>query len=152
MPNISLLKQAGTLAPADSETADFIYHLKLGQIIHADFKRKRNSKFHRKYFALLNFAYDHLETGDHEYKGQAVEKNFDQFREDLTILAGYFTMVYRIDGAYRPKAKSISFAVMDDEAFEKLYNATINVILKKVLVNYTREQLDEVVSQLMSFA
>lgn len=151
MPNIAVMKQAGVLIPADAMTAEYIEKLKTGDVIHSEFKKKRNAKFHRKYFALLNFAFEHSEHGDYEYLGELVEPNFDEFRNNLAILSGYFKPVFDINGKVHLRAKSISFANMDELEFEKLYSKTIDVILKKILKNYTKEQLDDVVYQLMGF-
>ena len=151
MPRIAVMKQGGVLIPADAMTTEFLTTLKTGDVIHAEFKKKRNPKFHRKYFALLNFAFEHAEHGDYEYQGQKVEPNFDEFRSNLAILAGYFKPVFDINGNVHLRAKSISFANMDELEFEGLYNKTIDVILKKVLKNYSRDQLDDVVFQLMGF-
>ncbi len=46
------------LNPADKEIYD---KWKLGGILTADFKQTRNPKFHRKFFALLNLAFDYYE-------------------------------------------------------------------------------------------
>lgn len=141
------------LTPFDDEGKAFVKSLKLGEIVHKEFSRLRNPRFHRKYFALLNFAYDYFEPPaiqDNIYK-LIPEKNFDLFRRDLTILAGYYVARYRVDGSVRIEAKSISFAKMDDSEFEKLYSSTINVILKHILINYDRDRLDSVVEELLSF-
>jgi len=114
----------------------------------------RNVKFHRKYFALLNFAFQHWNPGELNYKktpSVVPEKSFDQFREDVTILAGFYRQEIRLDGSVRTKAKSVSFGNMKPEAFEELYSNTINVILKRVLVNYDKEQLDKVIMELLNF-
>lgn len=46
------------LTPADKEVYD---KWKLGGILTGDFKQTRNPKFHRKFFALLNLAFDYYE-------------------------------------------------------------------------------------------
>lgn len=146
--------QGGILAPANPATEDAIGRLKLGQVIHADFKKMRNYKFHKKLFALLNFAYDHWEPekfDDPKWGGVAPQKTFDRFRQDVAILAGFFDATYRLDGSVRIEAKSISFGKMSEDDFAILYDKTINVILKKILVNYDKEELDRVVNNLLGF-
>jgi len=50
------------------------------------------------------------------------------------------------------KAKSISFANMDDAEFEKVYSAVADVLLNGVLVRYSgRSELDVVVNQILGF-
>jgi hypothetical protein len=50
--------QGGTLAPADQQAADYIARLKLGEVVKVKATRARNPGHHRKFFALLNLAYD----------------------------------------------------------------------------------------------
>ncbi|MEJ1365643.1 MAG: DUF1367 family protein [Candidatus Sedimenticola sp. (ex Thyasira tokunagai)] len=101
---------------------------------------------------LAKFAYEHWEPGEIEdprLKGAIPEKSFDRFRKDLTILAGHYDAFYRIDNTVKVEAKSIAFWSMDEEEFEQLYSSTINAVLKHILKNYTRDDLDTVVDQLM---
>jgi hypothetical protein len=141
----------GALIPADPQAADFINRLKLGQGITASVKRHRNPGHHKKYFALLNLAFDAWEPTEATYKGQRVGKNFDQFRNDVIVLAGFYEMAVNLKGETRLTAKSISFANMDQAEFDDLYNATCNVILQRILTNYTRDDLDAVIDRLMGF-
>ena len=152
MKDIVLTKApGGALIPADPQAADFISKLKLGQGVTASVKRHRNPKHHKKYFALLNLAFDHWEPAANTYKGQIVGKNFEQFRNDIVVLAGFYEMAVNLKGETRLTAKSISFANMDQAEFDALYNATVNVILKHILTNYSRDDLDAVMDQLQGF-
>ena len=40
---------------------------------------------------------------------------------------------------------------MDEIEFETLYSATIDVILSRILTKYTRQDLDNVINQLLAF-
>jgi hypothetical protein len=152
MTDIVLAKTAGgALVPVDQQGIEYVARLKAGAGVTASIKRHNNVAFHRKLFALANFAFDAWEPEGVEYKGQRVEKNFDQFREDLTILAGFYTTTVRIDGTLRFNAKSWSFASMCDDEKDRLYNGIINAVLKHILKNYTRSDLDSVVEQLLRF-
>lgn len=152
MTELVLVKhQSGLMLPEDQATKDYIDRLKHGALIRGEFKKMRNPQYHRKYFALLNFAFDNWQPVAQTYKSQVVEKNFDRFRRDIAILAGFGFPVTNIKGEVRMEAKSISFASMDEAEFDKLYQATITVIMKHILVNYTKEEIDNVVSQLLDF-
>ena len=53
----------------------------------------------------------------------------------------------------RIRAKSISFANMDDAEFEQVYQATVTVLLREVLTTYKdRAELDAVVERIVGFA
>lgn len=150
---IYLKKLDSILLPDDEDSADYVHKLKYGQVITADFSKPRNYKFHKKYFVLIKYAYEHWKPEKLEdTKFDVVpEKSFDRFRKDLIILSGRFDAVYRVDGSVRIEAKSISFAKMNEEEFAELYSSTVDVILKKILTNYTEEELDRVVAELMGF-
>ena len=152
MNELTFVKQLNIIIPNDKLSEEYINKLKTGDVIRGEFKKARNPLFHRKYFALLNFAFDHMEAGDIKYKGETVQPNFDEFRANLAILAGFYVAVYDIQGVVHLRAKSISFARMSADDFEKLYNRTIDIILKKVLVNYSDEELRQVVDNLLNFA
>lgn len=131
-----------------------VLNLDPGEMIKFDVIFPRNPYFHRKFFALLNTGFDAWEPPRkrNKYKGIPVTKNFDNFREKVLILAGFCIQTFDLDGKFELKAKSISFAKMDEVQFEEVYSAVANVILEKVLTSYKgREELDEVVERVLGF-
>jgi hypothetical protein len=143
---------AGSLVPIDQAGADYLAKIKVGKAVTATVKRHNNPAFHRKFFALLNLGFDAWEPGELEYKGVLVAKNFDQFRRDITILAGYFDSAISFKGDVRLTAKSLNFNAMDQDEREALYSSVINVLLARVLTQYSRDDLDNVVEQLLAFS
>jgi predicted nucleotide-binding protein (sugar kinase/HSP70/actin superfamily) len=145
---------SGTLAPADSETAAYVARLKFGQGLRAEVKRARNILFHRRMFALLNFAFDLWDCPALEYQGQAVAKNFDRFRKDITILAGFFDAVTNLRGEVRLEAKSLAFHNMGEEEFERVYKAVLGVVWDRILRSKgyeSPEKVDAIVQELLRF-
>lgn len=143
------------LLPAHQQDEGELKKLPKGQPLRVKVTRIRNVDHHRKYFALLNYAFDvweppQLEDDPHRPKLE-IEKNFDRFRKDIAILAGFYEATYRINGDVRLEAKSISFGNMDQDEFDKLYDKTIDVIIKHVLRNYEGDELRAVVDQVMEF-
>lgn len=45
--------------PATPESCDFLHQIKIGEWIHADFKRVRNYAFHKRFFKLLQLGFDY---------------------------------------------------------------------------------------------
>lgn len=128
--------------------------LEPGEFAVIEFVIPRNQKFHRKFFAMLNFAFDAWEPNRKRktYKGRAVTKNFERFRKDVLILAGFYEQTFDLRGRMTLEAQSISFANMDDAEFELVYSAVADVILGEILTGYAgREELDRVVDQMMGF-
>lgn len=145
------LKKWGVyLQPDDDESAAWLAKKAQGAVIEAECKEPRNYRFHKKYFALLNHAFDCWEPMQ-EYKGRPIEKNFDRFRKDVQIMAGYYDIVANLKNEPRYESKSISFGSMSEDEFEKLYSAVIDVVLKYILKNYTKDDLENVVMQTISF-
>lgn len=66
-----------------------VKRLEPGEVFDFEIVFPRNSKFHRKFFALLQVGFESWDPGrKHKtHKGIPVTKNFEQFREDVTILA-----------------------------------------------------------------
>ena len=100
---------------------------------------------------MLNVAFEAWEPGIKQYKDEIAQKNFDRFREDVLILAGFCSVTYAINGDVKMLADSISFGSMDQEKFEEVYSKVVDVILKHILKNYTRDDLDNVVNEILSF-
>jgi len=150
--DVTLTKTLNGLIPSDERTAGWFAKLKIGDAVHGDFKKFRNIGFHRKYFALLNVAFDNWTPGKIDSKYGTPEKNFNRFRADLTILAGFYEITIRLDGGTRVEPKSISFGSMTQEEFEELYSKTIDVLLKYVYGSkMTRIDIDKLVDIYLSF-
>lgn len=129
-------------------------NLEVGELITFDVKLPRNSKYHRKFFAMLNLAYEMWEPNRKwkSYKGVAVQKNFERFRSDVLIQAGYYSQTFDLDGNMKLEPISISFAAMDDIAFERVYSSCLDVLLEKVLITYKdRAEVDAVIEKMMGF-
>jgi hypothetical protein len=126
-----------------------------GEVIEIEAKLPRNSKYHRKFFALLNLGFDHWEPGrkHKQYRGMPVAKNFDHFRKEVIILAGFYEQTFDLDGNMKLEAQSISFAKMENDQFEMVYSAVMNVLLDKVFNNYKgRAEVDSIIEQILRFA
>jgi len=149
--DIQMQKAAnGILVPSDEEAQQELSKLKLGQPVRVTIVRQRNYHFLQKWFALINFAFDYWEPPEIDGKHKVTpEKSLDRFRKDVTILAGYYDATYRLNGEVRIEAKSISFASMNEEDFEKMYSKTIDVVIRHVLPEYTeselRKQIEDVI-------
>ncbi|AXD72680.1 DUF1367 family protein [Salmonella enterica] len=60
MAQLQLVKHtsSGVLLPATPESGEFLHSVKIGEWIHADFKRVRNYAFHKRFFKLLQLGFD----------------------------------------------------------------------------------------------
>lgn len=155
MDAVMVRSEVGML-PADNKTREWFSKLKIGATVLSSVTQPRNPAFHRKFFALLKYGFEHWADTQQgvEYKGEAVQPDFERFRKDITILAGRYHAVVNIKGEVRMEADSISFSNMDAEAFEKLYSQVIEVLLTRVFKSshWTEQALRDVIDGLVEFA
>ena len=133
------------MAPDDVGSQELLSKCKIDQPVLCEIKRVRNPLFHRKYFSLMNFAFDHLEFDDEKIL-------FEDFRSQVTMLAGYKREVTSfLTGEVRWEPLSISFGSMTQDDFEKLYEATIDVLIRYVLKSYSSEDIHQVITGIEEF-
>jgi len=123
----------GILIPSFDEDKEKIKKLKNGTPVKIKYSIPRNYEFHKKYFALLHLAFEN----------QEIINNFDDFREEIIKFAGFYKKTVTLRGDVLYKAKSISFANMDDSEFNNLYFKSIDVIIKFILKGNTKEEIEE---------
>ncbi len=158
---MDLLFQKGTtgLLPACEEAAEWLSKKKMGSTILVEPREMRNGRFFRKWWALVKLGYDHWSECAEtiQFKGNPVLPDFDRFRKDVTILAGFYTPVVNLKGEVRIEPESLKWASMSEERFAQLYDATIQVLLQKVFngrvcPTWSEQQLRSVAEEILSFA
>jgi hypothetical protein len=130
---IMLQKVGNTLVPATDLDAEDFEKIKAGTPVFCELKQPRNSRFHAKFFVLVNLL----------FKNQERYSDKEELREDLTIASGHYKVRYDLDGVETRKAKSISFANMDNTEFEAVYNDVVDTICKHFHFD-KQELIDEV--------
>lgn len=146
---ITVTKQpGGILVPADDRAADSLNKFKTGEQYEIEIKLTRNPQFHRKVFAFFNFCYEHWCASGTNHELMTDTAQFDVFRKNLTVLAGYYDEFASIRGSIRVEAKSLAYASMSQEEFSECYSALINAAIKHVFGKTTDQN---VINQLYSF-
>jgi len=134
---ITLVKQLNsTFKLAYDSDFEQAKKIKVGEFYEFSYSMPRNYKFHKKFFALLELV----------YQNQEVYSNKDDLREDLTIEAGYFRLTENIKGQTVKRAKSISFAQMDEAEFSEFYSAIINVV-----VNWLKIDKEDLIDNIQQY-
>ena len=146
----------GSLVACCENATKMVAAIKVGDGLSLEGRKARNLKFHRKFFALLNLGFDAWNPDpSSRYAELGIRKDFEKFREHITILAGHFEEGFSLDGDLVLKAKSISFAQMDELEFREVYSAVLGVVWDRVLrhENYESEdEVDRVVNELIWFS
>ena len=130
-------KKLSGFVPASAGEFEKFQKFKLGDVYEVEVKLKRNYGFHKKFFGMLNLTFANQDFTD----------NFELFREALIIEAGFCVDQPLLDGTVQPRAKSISFAKMDQAEFEEVYNRVLDVCLK--IVGVSGEEFER---ELLAFA
>jgi len=109
----------GFLKPAYDSDSESFSKIPFNEIVEIEYKKKRNIRFHRKFFALLKLAYEN----------QSDYKTMEIMRHDIIVTAGFFDEIINlITGEVYKKAHSISFDSMDEIEFNKVYDGVKEVI------------------------
>ena len=141
---IKFIKQAGgLLVPASDLESDKLSKFKTGELYEVDIKLSRNPAFHKKVFSFFNFCFAHWK-GDNEF--QSEQKQFDVFREHLTVLAGYYESYHSISGSVRIEAKSLAYSSMSQEEFEQCYIALTNAAMKHIFTGADQGTYNKLIS------
>jgi len=107
------------IKPAYDSDLDIFNKMPNNEVFEIEYKKKRNPKFHRKYFALLKLAYDN----------QSDYRTLEDMRHDIIVTCGFYDeIVNRITGEVYKKAHSMSFDSMEQITFNELYEKTKDVI------------------------
>ena len=147
-------RRSNALVPADSGEAQAIAELEHSPgVLKVRVTQSRTNKFHRKGMGLFRFLFNLWEPADMVAAGIPVKKDFDSFRENLTIQAGFFRQVFRVDGGFEIKAESLAWGSMDQTRFSAVFNAVIDVGLRLLpnMATMSREQVDAGVEELLRF-
>ena len=124
------------LKPAFDEDLEHFKKLPKDGYFEIKYTKKRNVRFHRKFFALLKIAYEN----------QSDYRLMEDLRRDLIITSGHYEEVVNyMTGEVYKIAKSISFSQMDDTEFNNIYNDVKEVIVK--WLGITNENINDEINQ-----
>jgi len=112
-----------------------------GEVLRAKVSKMRNPKFHRKYFALLQVMLD----------GQEKYTNPEDLLTEVKIRIGHYSEHITAQGELVYVPRSISFVNCDELEFESIYSKTLDVALKNVLPNWTKDEVEAHVSRILGF-
>lgn len=142
MSELCFIKHPKVLIPADDLALESFNRWKLGSVIRADYAEMRHGAFFRKWWAMVNFAYQYFAdiVPQQEYMGKPVLPDFERFRKDITILAGFYRPVWNVRNELRVEAESLKWASMTEERFTALYESTFQLLLKHV---FSKLQMSE---------
>ena len=114
-----LIKTFSGLKPVGDSDDEKFKKIPINEVLEYEVRIPRNYRFHKKFFAMLNLA----------FQNQEEFKSFELFREAVIIGAGFIERKQRLHCEESIEAKSISFAKMDEEEFSRLYTSVLDIII-----------------------
>lgn len=144
---IEMTKTPDGFVMADEMFLPALQKLQTGGMYEVEVKRTRNPQFHKKVFKFFKFCFDHWAADKTEWQYFDERTQFDVFRKNLTVLAGFKDVSYTIDGRVRVEAKSLAFANMTQDEFERCYQALITAAIQHIFQGCD----DRTAGQLYSF-
>ncbi len=133
---------SGHLCPIDDAGKEALAKFKSGTVIRAQITKPRNVYFHRKFFAMLSLI---MQNQEHY-------KSVDDLLDVCKLRIGHVRVIQTACGEERVP-QSISFAAMDEIAFQEFYDRAVDWMIKEVIPGLRKLDLNhEVEAELMQFA
>lgn len=112
------------LFPVDEEGADLVGKIKVGKEVGCDVIQRRNPKHHRLFFAIVKFLQLHSDRFD--------ETPIPKIKDAIKLATGLAdTFIDAQTGQTYYVLRSISFAAMDQGAFNEFFDDACGVIAKR---------------------
>lgn len=142
------------LVPMDDEASMQLQRIRNGSVVRADYKERRNGQFFRKWWALVDVAFDlWSDKVNHGNPNSATRMCRETFRKQLICRTGRFTNVFNLDGeTFTMVPHSLQWSKMTEDEFHKLYHDTLDVILQTVLTDRWQADLEDRVERVLHFA
>lgn len=119
----------GVLAPFDNECKEYLKKASKDDFMQITVAKKRNPRFHRKYFAMLRDVSEQFDCG------------IDDLHDFIKDKLGRYDIV-SFRGMVKKNYHTISFSGMDEFEFSRYYNDSIRVLAELLGLNH-KELLEE---------
>lgn len=136
---VFMRRHMGALRPIDAASEAALACVLHNEIVQVEIKRPRNLAHHRKWWKLVQVVYPH----------QSTYPTIEQFHAALKCALGYADSVTLPDGRVMLVSRSISFATMDQAAFEQFYERAVDLICTRIIPRLDREDLMQEVGEII---
>lgn len=132
--DLLLIREGNHLVPAEPISYEAIQDMAHGEVVTATIRRARNYKHHQKLFVMLTLIVNNQEC----------YLTPEDLLDDIKIGIGYARKVpSRVDPrGYRLEPKSISFANMGQDKFNKFWNKAVAFIITDILPGIDKDDLE----------
>ena len=137
MASFIAVKKLKALYACDEAGEAILRTLGQGELVEITLRRPRNVKHHRLFFALISLCWEQMDNRD-DYPTP------EDLLTEIKIVTGHYTKRFvNLDGKRYTvlTPKSISFAAMEQPAFEEFFERCCLWIVANVLPGVTQEEL-----------
>jgi hypothetical protein len=134
-----LSRHGNALVGMEPSSSDAIQAMKHGEVVTATIRRTRNPAHHRKFMALMQVVFD----------AQTRYPTLMQLLDVIKIATGHFDE-FEYRGMRVVKPRSISFAKLDQAAFEQFYQRAVEVIITEVIPGADSTELEARVMDILN--
>lgn len=124
------------LVAADEDTEKYLNNRKPGDVLSLEIKIARNYENHKRFFSFIKQTFD---MQDHFTEIEA-------YRKWITLQAGYFDTIIEPNGRARLIPQSIAFEKMEEDEFQELFSAAIDVFLRELGAGLTENDVLQAIS------
>lgn len=126
--------------PATDSDYELKKTIKKGTICECVIKEFRNYNFLRKYFALINCAWEYLTEEQQAF----FYYNKDSFRKSVEVAAGHCEQVFnRTRGEWLDIPKSVAFDKMTESEFSSLYERVRDVLYRLFIPEVNKQEFEK---------
>ena len=137
---LNVMCTSSGLVPLYDEDYEQKRKLKVGKEYEVTIKERRNPKFHRLYFALINCSWEFL----NEARRSFFKEDVEIFRKTVEIAAGHYELVYSIGRKeWVQVPKSIAFDKLNESDFHNLYERCKDVIYNIFIPEVNKEEFEQ---------
>jgi|TARA_Y100000034_G_C6882553_1_gene404642 hypothetical protein len=134
---VLMAKSLNSLHPTDDQGRDLLRTMAQGEEVWADITRPRNPQFHKKLMAMLRII----------LHNQDYYKTIDELLDVAKLNIGHYETTYSKQFGIIYRAKSISFAALDEAGFQAIYDRIVVWVCTEVIPGLERQGLDEAVRE-----
>lgn len=131
MTTLLLRKHLGSLRPVDEAGEEALRKIKQGDVIKCDVRKPRNIKHHRLYWALCSLI----------LQNQSRYLTVEEISDVIKLRTGHCHLLAMPDGAEFRVPDSISFAKMDQTAFDAFFNRVCDFVCAELLPGVSNADL-----------
>jgi hypothetical protein len=133
-------KTIGGLKPADAMAEEVWQAIPVNAEVMAEVTRPRSLGHHKKFFALLKLVYENQEN----------YQSMDELLIAFKVALGHCYPVHLKTGQVAMVPKSISFAKLDQIAFNEFWDKACSLVITKFLPGVNREDLEAEIMTMVS--